>query len=131
MIYVDSCIPMYLIGKDHPNKRRIMDLVSNLIYSHEVLITSTESFQEIIHRYKAIKDFKHLQIAYSALDDIVLQIEDVKKVDVDESKNYAIQYEKLSSRDCLHLAVMKRIKCDSIWTYDTGFDNLPSITRIY
>ncbi len=130
MIYVDSCIPMYLVGKTHVNKKRVIELISSLIQSRERFVTSSKAFQEIIHRYKAISDFKYLQIAYSALEDLVDQIESVNKVDVDLARNYALQYQKLSSRDCLHLALMQRLSCDKIWTYDQAFDEIPKITRI-
>ena len=55
---------------------------------------------------------------------------DVTKDDVDRARAYSGQYRRLSSRDCLHLAVMTRIGCDSIWSYDTGFDAVGTIQRI-
>ena len=55
MIFIDSNVPMYLIGSDHPNKRRARELLEQLIDARELLATSAEVFQEILHRYVAIE----------------------------------------------------------------------------
>src|SRR5688500_10831337 len=66
VIYVDSNVPMYLVGADHPNKTRTIELVAQLLSARERLITSAETFQEILHRYLAIGDRRHLDAAYEA-----------------------------------------------------------------
>jgi hypothetical protein len=55
---------------------------------------------------------------------------DVTKQDADAARTLSAQYAGLSSRDCLHLAIMHRLRCRKIWSYDTGFDAVPSIDRI-
>src|SRR5665213_4611415 len=55
--FVDSNIPMYLVGVPHPNKdaaRRALDLC---ITQGERLVTSAEVMQEILHRYSAVRRF--------------------------------------------------------------------------
>ena len=131
MIYVDSNIPMYLVGAQHPNKQRVVGLISQLLAAHERLVTSAETFQEIIHRYLALRDRVHLNAAYEALETIVSVVVDVTKGDVDEARSASGSYVGLSSRDCLHLAAMHRLGCDKIWSYDTGFDAVPAIQRVH
>ena len=130
MIYVDSCIPMYLVGAEHPNKQRVIEVVSRLVESGETLVTSSDTFLEIIHRYKDLKNTKHLNAAYEALEEMVSMTADVTKKDADTARNLSLRHPGLSSRDCLHAAVMKRIHCDKIWTFDEDFDGVPSIQRI-
>jgi uncharacterized protein len=130
LIYVDSNVPMYLVGAAHVNKRRVVELVSQLLTAHEKLVTSAETFQEIVHRYLGLRDRRHLDAAYEALEQLVSQTEDVLKVDVDEARAVSGKHPMLSSRDCLHVAVMKRIRCTKIWSYDTGFDAVPTLQRI-
>lgn len=130
MIYVDSNVPMYLVGGDHPNKSRVIELSSRLIGSSEELVTSAESFQEIIHRYTAISDRVHLNAAYEALEAIVNLTADVAKADVDEARALSGHYPGRSSRDCLHVAVMRRLGCSRIWSFDRGFDEVASIQRV-
>ncbi len=130
MVYVDSCIPMYLVGSDHPNKQRVIEVVSQLVHGREELVTSAEAFQEIIHRYKAIKDSEHLKIAYDALEAMVTKIVDVTKEDTDRARTLAIEYKELSSRDCLHVAIMNRSGCKRVWTFDKAFTVVSNITTI-
>ena len=130
MIYVDSNVPMYLVGADHPNKRRVVDLVPRLLSAGETFVTSAETFQEIVHRYLAIRDRVHLNAAYGALEAMVVATADVGKVDVDAARAVSADHPTLSSRDCLHISVMRRLGCTRIWSYDSGFDLVPSILRI-
>lgn len=130
MIYVDSNVPMYLVGADHPNKQRVITLLPRLLAAREQLATSAETFQELVHRYRAIDDLVHLGAAYEALETMVSSVEDITKADVDDARSVAGQYHALSSRDCLHVAVMRRLRCDRIWSHDTRFDAVPAIQRI-
>jgi uncharacterized protein len=130
VIYVDSNVPMYLVGAPHPHKQRVVDLVSRLISTLEPLVTSAETFQEIVHRYLALRDRRHLDAAYEALEAMVGRVTEMSKADVDAARALSGQYGGLSSRDCLHVAVMKRLGCTKVWTYDTGFDAVPGLQRI-
>ncbi len=130
MIYVDSNVPMYLVGADHRNKRRVIQLVPRLLTAREPLITSAEAFQEIVHRYLAIRDRMHLNAAYEALESLVSSIVEVRKEDVDQARSLSAEHPSLSSRDCLHLSIMRRAGCSRIWTYDPGFEVVPSIERL-
>ncbi len=130
MIYVDSNVPMYLVGADHSNKKRVLELVPQLLAAHEDLVTSAEAFQEIIHRYVAINDPTHLGAAYEALEAMVVSVADITKLDVDRARSLVGTHRTLSSRDCLHVAVMRRLECTRIWTFDTAFDAVPSLVRL-
>lgn len=130
MIYVDSNVPMYLVGAAHPSKQRVIELVSRLVSALDPLVTSAETFQEIVHRYVALGDRRHLDAAYEALEAMVGSVADVTKADVDAARALSAQYGGLSSRDSLHVALAKRLGCAKIWTYDTGFDVVPGLQRI-
>ena len=130
MIFVDSNVPMYLVGAEHPNKQRVIELVPRLLSSREVLVTSAEAFQEILHRYLAVKDREHLNAAYDALSTMVESVADVTRPDVDAARVLSAEHPRLSSRDCLHVAVMKRLDCHRVWSYDSGFDAVPSLQRL-
>lgn len=130
MIYVDSNVPMYLVGADHKNKQRVIELIPQLLSARERFVTSAETFQEVLHRYIALRDRQHLAAAYEALEAMVSVVAEITKEDVDRALGFSGNYLELSSRDCLHVAVMGRIGCTRIWSYDTGFGVVPSIQRI-
>ncbi len=130
MIYVDSCIPMYLVGAQHELKSRVIELLPDLISSREELVTSAEVFQEILHRYLAIKDRIHLHRCYEALEEMAAFVYEMRKDDTDKARNLSDEFRTLSSRDCLHLAIMKRVGCKKIWTYDVRFDEVSGLERV-
>ena len=130
MIFVDSNVPMYLVGAAHPNKQRVIEMVPRLLSAREELVTSAEAFQEILHRYLALDDREHLNAAYDALATMVSQVADVTKPDVDAARFLSAEHPRLSSRDCLHVAVMERVGCRRVWSYDSGFDAVPSLQRV-
>ncbi|HEX8895459.1 MAG TPA: type II toxin-antitoxin system VapC family toxin, partial [Terriglobales bacterium] len=67
MIFIDSNIPMYLVGASHPNKTNAQLWLEKLTREHHRLVTSAEVLQEILHRYVAIHRRKAIQPAFDAL----------------------------------------------------------------
>jgi predicted nucleic acid-binding protein len=130
MIYVDSNVPMYLVGAEHANKQRVIELVPQLLSARETLVTSAETFQEIVHRYLALGDRRHLDAAYGALEAMVSATTEVAKEDVDAARSISGEHPGLSSRDCVHVAVMRRLGAKKIWSYDAGFEAVSAIQRI-
>ena len=130
MIYVDSNVPMYLVGAQHPNKRRAIEVTSQLITGREELVTSAETYQEIIHRFLALRDREHLVAAYDVLEKLTDNAANVTKADVDQARAVSAEHGRLSARDCLHVAIMQRLGCTRLWSFDEGFDQVPAIQRI-
>ena len=62
----------------------------------------------------------------SALD----RVSEVTKADVDAARVLSAVHAGLSARDCRHVALMKRLGCTKIWSYDEGLDRVPSLQRI-
>jgi predicted nucleic acid-binding protein len=54
LIFVDSNIPMYLIGSSHPHKAEAQVILERLIAAGKRLVTDAEVLQEVLHRYMAI-----------------------------------------------------------------------------
>ena len=67
MIFVDSNIPMYLVGAEHPNKDGARRLLEQCIARGERLVADAEVLQEILHRYVAINRRDAIQPAFDAL----------------------------------------------------------------
>ena len=51
MIFVDSNIPMYLVGAPHRHKDDARRLLERFVAERIPLVTDAEVFQEILHRY--------------------------------------------------------------------------------
>jgi predicted nucleic acid-binding protein len=130
VIFVDSNIPMYLVGAPHPRKADAQRLVEKLVSNRQRLVTSAEVLQEILHRYIAINRRDAIQPAFDALLNIVDQVFAVDQDAVERAKKIVMGYPKMSARDALHLAIMDGQEIDQILSFDSGFDGFPGITRL-
>ena len=130
MIFVDSNIPMYLVGASHPHKTNAQRLLEKLIREHQRLVTSAEVLQEILHRYVAIDRRDAIQPAFDALTGVVDEVLAVDRAAVERAKRIVLEYQRLSARDAVHLAVMEQHGIDRILSFDRDFDGFPGITRL-
>lgn len=130
MILVDSNIPMYLIGAEHPNKEAARRLLERSIAEGDRLVTDVEVFQEIMHRYVAIDRRDAIQPAFDALLGIVDEIFAIEMSDVEAAKSILLGQEPFSARDAIHVAVMRRREVASVMSFDRGFDRLTGVVRL-
>ena len=130
MIFVDSNIPMYLVGGPHPHKGDARHRLEDAIAAGERLVTSAEVLQEILHRYVAIGRRDAIQPAFDALLGVVDEVLGIERRDVERARELVLGSIGLSARDALHAAVMEREAIARILSFDAGFDDLPGITRL-
>lgn len=130
MIFVDSNIPMYLVGKPHPHKADAQVLLERAVAARERLVTDAEVLQEILHRYVAINRRDAIQPAFDVLLGVVDEVFAVDRSAVERAKTIVLGSEQLSARDALHLAVMERQGVGQIMSFDAGFDGFPGVVRL-
>ena len=129
MIFVDSNIPMYLVGASHPNKISAQRLLEQAITHGERLVTDAEVLQEILHRYVAIDRRDAIQPAFDALLGVVDEVYPVEQRDAERAKDLLQGTRALSARDAIHVATMERNAVRRIFSFDAGFDQVPGIER--
>lgn len=130
MIFVDSNVPMYLVGAPHPHKADARRLLERVIADRERLVTDAEVLQELLHRYTAIERRDAIQPAFEALLGVVDEVFPVDLPAVLRAREIVLGYPGLSARDALHLAVMEREGVATILTFDAGFDRFPGVARL-
>ena len=130
MIFIDSNVPMYLVGGPHPNKDRAVALLTRLIRDGERLITDVEVYQEILHRYTAINRLDAIDPAFESLDRIVDDVLTFGMAEIRVARTLISSIDSLSARDALHVAVMRKAETGRILSFDAGFDTCPDIERI-
>ncbi len=121
---------MYLVGAPHPNKDRALATMTRLFQSGERLITDVEVYQEIMHRYTAIRRPEAIDAAFEVLDSIVDAVHTFGMSEVRGARVLIASVEGLSARDALHVAVMREAGADQILSFDHGFDACPGIERL-
>jgi predicted nucleic acid-binding protein len=131
LIFVDSNIPMYLIGAPHPHKTEAQLLLERLIAAGQRLVTDAEVLQEIVHRYAAIGRRDAIGPAFHVLLDVVDDVLAIEKADVLRAGEIVQNPALLSARDGVHIAVMERHGVRSILSFDGDFDRWPGLKRIH
>jgi predicted nucleic acid-binding protein len=130
MILIDSNVPMYLVGADHPHKIDAQRLLERCIAERRRLVTDAEVMQEILHRYSAIERKDAIQPALDALLGVVDEVLPVEGDDVLAARDILMGIPGLSSRDALHLAIMRHHGVESVLSFDRSFDLVPGVERI-
>lgn len=130
MIFIDSNVPMYLIGGPHPNKDAAIRAVEKLVRRRVRMIASAEILQEILHRYSAVGRTELVQPCFRALLGMVDEVFPVEREDVLRARDVLMSTPQLSARDSLHVAVMERRGVSRILSFDRGFDRVQTIERV-
>jgi predicted nucleic acid-binding protein len=130
VIFVDSNIPMYLVGAPHPHKTDARRWLEELVSGQERLVTDAEVLQEILHRYVSIARPDAIQPAFNALLGVVDQVFSVDQGAVERAKQIVFGHKAFSARDAVHLAIMQIHDIKRILSFDRGFDSFPGITRL-
>ena len=123
MIFVDSNLPMCLIGAPHPNKVRVKKLL-------ERFVTDVEVYQEIPHRYTAIRRPDAIDAAFASLDTTTDEIMTFGMSEIRAAREMIGSVDGISVRDALHVAIMRSAGVSRILSMDRGFDACLGIERL-
>jgi predicted nucleic acid-binding protein len=130
VIFIDSNIPMYLVGAAHPHKIDAQRMLEEAITRGDRLVTDAEVLQEILHRYAAIGRREAIQPAFDVLLGVVDEVLPVHLEAVQRAKTIVFGKPALSARDAIHIASMGSAGITRIMTFDRGFDAMPGIERL-
>ena len=128
-VFVDSNIPMYVAGRDHPNREPARRFLERVRSGEIDACTSTEVLQEILYRYAALRRLDMAAQVYDLFVQLCPVILPVTLADTDRAKSMLASVPNVSVRDAIHVAVMTNNDVDAIATFDTGFDRVPGISR--
>ncbi len=129
-IFVDTNIPMYSYGGEHPYRDPCRAALTLLANEEGTAVTSAEVLQELFHSYlvRGRPDVaRQVTLKFMAVVPDILPIirEDILKV-----AELSLQYPHLPCRDLVHVAVMLRNGISEVLSADTHFDSVERIKRI-
>jgi predicted nucleic acid-binding protein len=130
VIFVDANVPMYLVGQPHPHKTDTKLTLERLAAERRRLVTSSEVFQEVLHRYVSTDRRDKIEPAFETLRGLVDDVLAVEEPDVFAAKDLLHAHPRLSTRDAVHAAVMRRRGITEILSFDQGFDVLSWLKRL-
>ncbi|MGB7217828.1 MAG: type II toxin-antitoxin system VapC family toxin [Vicinamibacterales bacterium] len=130
MIFVDSNIPMYVAGRDHPHRDPSRRFLERARAGDIDICTSTEVLQEILYRYAALKRLDLAAAVYDLFVQLCPTVLPVTLADTDRAKTLMTGTPRVGARDAIHAGVMLNHDIDQIATFDEGFDRIDGITRL-
>ena len=130
MTFVDSNIPMYVAGRDHPLRGPAQRFLERARAGEVEICTSTEVLQEILYRYSALNRRDLAGSVYDLFVQFCPVVLPVTLADTDRARALVTKLDRVSVRDAVHVAVMLNHDIRQIATFDEGFDRVPGVSRL-
>lgn len=130
MVFVDSNVPMYVAGGEHPLRDRALRFLTRARAGEIELCTSTEVLQEILYRYIGLGRPDMAEAVYDLFVAQCAVVYPVTLAETDRAKRLLRGPQGISVRDAVHAAVMIEHQLVDIATFDRGFDRVPGIARL-
>ena len=118
MIFVDTNVAMYAVGRPHPLQRQAHDFFSECRRNGTPLFTSAEVLQELAHAYLRVNRRDVFEEAVALLVRFDVTLWPLEAADVTRAAQLHEQHPHLSARDLCHLASCRRRGISRIMTFD-------------
>ena len=129
--FIDANVPIYAAGREHPYREPCIRVLAAVNDKPEAFVTDAEVFQEIMHHYLRTERWEAGQVVVESFAAMMQgRVSPVTIDDVLAAGLLANTHRGLSSRDLLHLAVMRRLGVARIVTADADFGRVPGIIRL-
>ncbi len=121
MIFIDTNVFIYAVGKPHPLRDRAREILLDLMDAKpSAPCTSAEVMQELMHVYLPVGRVADLDATFTIVQDLVDEVWAVEAEDILLARDLLNNHSGLSARDLIHLACCKRRAVDQISTFDRG-----------
>jgi predicted nucleic acid-binding protein len=129
-IFVDSNVPMYVAGRDHPHREPARRFLARVRAGEIEGCTSTEVLQEILYRYVGLKRPDLAHEVYELFVQLCPVVLPVTLADTDRARDLLRAVPGLSVRDAVHAGVALNHDVSRIASFDRGFDAIAGIERL-
>jgi predicted nucleic acid-binding protein len=129
-MYVDTTIFMYAMGSESRFKEPCARILRAGAGDKAILVTSAETLQEVLHRYRSIGRNDDIKSTFEAIAASVQRVLPVSAADVQEARQLGERIPEgraVSARDLVHAAVARRQGVREILTVDAGFRSIPGV----
>lgn len=117
MIFVDTNVFVYAVGRPHPLREPARGLLSDHMSTRTQLATSAEVLQELLHVYLPVGRLETLDAALALANDLTMVLP-VDASDVRAARDLVARHNGLGARDLLHLAVCARYEVTQVLSFD-------------
>jgi uncharacterized protein len=120
VIFVDTNVFMYAVGRPHPLRDSAREVLREALGGSFPMATSAEVLQELLHAYLPVGRLATLDAALRLANDLA-HVWPVEREDVIATRMLLARHPGLSARDLLHLATCQRHGVTRVLTYDRHF----------
>ncbi len=124
MIFVDTNVFMYAVGRSHPLKGDARAFFEQAFEQERTLVTSTEVLQEFMHVYVPVQRIATLDAAMALVDSFIQTVWTIEGEDVRFARRLLDRHPELSARDLLHLACCRRRGARELKTFDRALGEI-------
>ena len=128
MIFVDTNVFMYSVGRPHPLREPAREFFIESIRNQTPLCTSAEVLQELAYAYLPVEREQTLEAAMSLITRSGIKVWPLESEDVYLACRLHEQLPTLEVRDVCHLASCQRRGVTDIKTFDQAFAAVSSAT---
>ncbi len=118
MIFVDTNVFMYAVGRAHPLKRAAREFLVEANRAAILLCTSAEVVQELAHAYLRVSRPDAFDEALTVIAGFGVEVWPLEFDDVTLARQLHERYPQLDARDLCHLACCRRRGVNEIKTFD-------------
>lgn len=118
MTFVDTNVIMYAVGREHPLREEARSFWLEQARSGEVLVSSAEVLQELLHAYLPVGRLGTLDAALTLARSRLGVIWSVEREDVELARSLVDRHPGLGARDLIHVACCARRAVDRVKTFD-------------
>lgn len=124
MIFVDTNVFMYAVGRSHPLRDEARSRLFDAVEERTGLVTSTEVLQEMLHAYLAVGRQSTLDAAFTLVAGCVDEVWSIEPEDVYLARTLDGEHSSLAARDLVHVACCRRRGVTRAMTFDRAFGSV-------
>ncbi len=117
MVFVDTNVFVYAVGRPHPLREPARALLGDHLTASTPLATSAEVLQELMHVYLPVGRLETLDAALALANDLTTVLP-VDASDMRAARDLVARHPGLGARDLLHLAVCARHGVTQLLSFD-------------
>jgi hypothetical protein len=118
MIFVDTNVLVYAVGRPHPLRAEARAFFAESLETARPLATSAEVLQELLHVYLPVGRLDTLDAALALAGSLIGTTWAIEHEDVRQARALADVHRGLGARDLLHLACCRRRDVQGLKTFD-------------
>jgi len=131
VILIDANIFMYAAGRESPQRSPCQRFLDRIVAGEgPAACTNTEILQEVLHRYRNLKTPEVGFQIFDAVTHLGIPILSVTDRAMVEARRLLEAYPSLSTRDGVHIGVMREHGIEEVLSYDRGFSDVPWVKRL-